>query len=292
MAKLAWQENRLKEKALDIRRDIITMLANSQTGHTGGSLSCTDFAAALFFHEVNLDPSQPKWPDRDFLHFSIGHVTPVIYSTMAERGFFPLYDLLKFRKLDGQLQGHPSAHDTPGLEVSAGSLGQGLSIVVGAAMASKMDSHPRRCYCVMGDGEQQEGSIWEAVMSASHFKLDNILGIVDYNGKQIDGNTKDVMNIDPLDEKYRSFGWHVITIDGHDMSSILDAFREAEQVKGKPSVILAKTIMGKGVSFMEDDYRWHGKHPSLEQAETALAEMGTTYKEWRQRLETAEVEVD
>ncbi len=204
---------------------------------------------------------------------------------MAERGYFPLRDLLSFRKIHGHLQGHPSADDTPGLETSAGSLGQGLSVTVGAALASKMDGHPRRCYCSMGDGEQQEGSIWEAAMSASHFELDNLCGIVDLNGLQIDGRTDDVMKIEPLAEKYRAFGWNVIEIDGHSVERILMAFEEASSAKGSPSVVIAKTVMGKGVDFMEDDPGWHGRPPTIEQAERALDAMGTSFDEWKSRLE-------
>jgi len=196
--RLQWPVEKLEAKALDIRRDIITLLCKSQTGHSGGPLSCADFGTALFFHEMNLDPKNPKWADRDFWHFSIGHVTPVIYSLMAERGYFPLKDLMKFRAFDGHAQGHPSAHDTPGIEVSAGSLGQGLSVCCGVAMAARIDKHPRRVYCVMGDGEQQEGQIWEAAMFAAHYRLDNLCAIIDFNHKQIDGDVESVMGIDPL----------------------------------------------------------------------------------------------
>lgn len=286
MSRLNYSLQELNRKALDIRRDIITMLANAQSGHSGGSLSCTDFSTALFFHELNLDPNIQRWPERDFWHFSIGHVTPVIYSLMAERGYFELRDLLKFRQIDGHLQGHPSAHDTPGIEVSAGSLGQGLSIAVGAALASRLDHHPRRCWCIMGDGEQQEGSIWEAVLSAAHYKLDYLTAIIDVNRKQIDGETEKVLNIEPLDTKYRAFGWHVIDIDGHDMEQILQAFEEAKSVHGQPSVILARTVMGKGVSLMEEREYWHGRPPTREQAEKALKELGTGWDEWYRYLET------
>ena len=275
----------LKEKALIIRRNIITILANAGSGHPGGSLSVTDFGTALFFAEANFDPKNPKWEDRDWIFFSIGHVCPVIYSLMAEAGYFPRRDLLKFRQIDGHLQGHPSMNDTPGIEVSSGSLGQGLSIAVGVAMGLKMDKQEhRRVYCIMGDGEQQEGQIWEAAMSADHFKLDNLCAIVDYNQKQIDGNVDDVMKISPLDEKYRAFGWHVIEIDGHNMEEILSAFAEARMTKGKPTLILAHTVMGKGVSFMEDDHGWHGRPPKMNEAEIALKELGTTFGEWKKYL--------
>ncbi|MGE5175000.1 MAG: transketolase [Hyphomicrobiales bacterium] len=286
MPRLDWGVEALRERALIVRRDIITLLARAQSGHSGGPLSTADFGTVLFFHEMNVDPGRPDDPARDFWHFSIGHVTPVIYALMAERGYFPLKDLLGFRSLEGHLQGHPSRHDTPGIEVSAGSLGQGLSVACGVAVASRMDGNPRRIYCVMGDGEQQEGQIWEAAMFAAHYKLENLCGIVDYNRKQIDGDVQDIMGIAPLADKYRAFGWHVVECDGHDVPGILRAFEEARAGRGRPSVILAHTVMGKGVSFMEDDYRWHGVPPKPEQAEKALVELGTTLADWTKRLES------
>ncbi|MBZ0265507.1 transketolase [bacterium] len=288
MPRLGWNANQLQEKALDVRRDIITLLANAGSGHSGGSLSCTDFATALFFNRLRVEPREPMWEKRDFWNFSIGHVTPVIYSVMAERGYFPLKDLLGFRQFNGHLQGHPSAHDTPGIEVSAGSIGQGLSIAIGVALASKLDKNPRHCWCIMGDGEQQEGSIWEAAMSAGHYKLDNLTAIIDVNRKQIDGDTVDVMNVEPLADKYRAFNWHVIDVDGHDIQAILAAFDEAENTPGKPSVILARTVMGKGVSFMEDKAAWHGNPPSHDEAKIALEELGTDYDTWYKRLAESE----
>ena len=282
--RLEWRPEQLEEKALHVRRDIITLLCKSQTGHSGGPLSSTDFGVALFFHELNVDPANPEWPERDYWHFSIGHVSPVIYSLMAERGYFPLRDLMKFRAFDGHLQGHPSAHDTPGIEVSSGSLGQGLSVCCGVAMASRLDRHPRRVYCIMGDGEQQEGQIWEAAMFAAHYKLDHMCAIIDYNRKQIDGDVEDTMGIKPLAAKWQAFNWNVIECDGHDMKDILRAFARARAHPGSPSVILAHTVMGKGVSYMADDYRWHGKPPKPDQAEQALKELGTSYAEWSARL--------
>jgi transketolase len=282
--RLAWPADRLTTKALDIRRDIVTLLSKSQTGHSGGPLSCADFGTALFFNELNIDPRNPKWPERDYWHFSIGHVTPVIYSLMAERGYFPLRDLMKFRAFDGHAQGHPSAHDTPGIEVSSGSLGQGLSVCNGVAMAARIDKHPRRVYCVMGDGEQQEGQVWEAAMFAAHYRLDNLCAIIDYNRKQIDGDVEDILGLKPLDQKWRSFNWNVIECNGHDMPEILNAFAAARAHRGRPSLILAHTIMGQGVSYMADDYHWHGKPPKPEQAEVALKELGTSYAEWSGRL--------
>ncbi len=286
MPRLQLNLDELRERALFVRRDIITLLARSQSGHSGGPLSSTDFGTALFFHELSVDPERLTDPTRDLWHFSIGHVTPVIYSLMAERGYFPLVDLLGFRQFNGHLQGHPSKHDTPGIEVSSGSLGQGLSVSCGMAYGSRHDGNPRRVYCVMGDGEQQEGQIWEAAMFAAHYKLDNLVGIIDYNRKQIDGDVQDIMGIAPLADKWRSFNWHVIDVDGHDLGQLLKAFEEARRTKGKPSVILARTIMGKGVSYMEDDYRWHGVPPSIEQAEQALQELGTSLDAWTRRLES------
>jgi transketolase len=282
--RLEWPVEKLQAKALDIRRDILTLLSKSQTGHSGGPLSCADFGTALFFHELNIDPRNPDWADRDFWHFSIGHVTPVIYSLMSERGYFPLRDLMKFRAFDGHAQGHPSKHDTPGIEISAGSLGQGLSVCCGVAMAARIDRHPRRVYCVMGDGEQQEGQIWEAAMFAAHWKLDQLCGVIDYNRKQIDGDVEDVLGIKPLADKWRSFNWNVIECDGHDIAAILGAFAAARRHRGQPSVILANTVMGSGVSYMADDFRWHGKPPKPDEAERGLKELGTSYAEWSARL--------
>jgi len=286
MPRLEFDPNQLRERALFVRRDIIALLARSQSGHSGGPLSSADFGTVLFFREMNLNPARLDDPGRDLWHFSIGHITPCIYSLMGERGYFPLRDLLQFRSFQGHLQGHPSKHDTPGVEVSSGSLGQGLSVCCGTALGSRMDGNPRRVYCVMGDGEQQEGQIWEAAMFAAHYKLDNLCGVIDYNRKQIDGDVQDVMGIAPLADKWRAFGWQVLTCDGHDVASVMGAFDEARATKGKPSVVLAKTVMGKGVSYMEDDYRWHGVPPSVEQAEKALVELGTTLEAWTRRLES------
>ncbi|MBI3872268.1 MAG: transketolase [candidate division Zixibacteria bacterium] len=274
----------LQHKALEIRRDIITMLVEAKSGHTGGPMGFADVATCLFFHELAYKPAEPKWPDRDMWFFSMGHVTPIHYSCLGEAGFYPLRDLMKFRKFDGQLQGHPSCLDTPGVEVSSGSLGQGLSIAFGTAYGSRMDGHPRRVYALCSDGEHQEGSTWEAIMAAGHYKLDNLCTIVDYNNIQIDGYVEDTMGIAPFAEKYRSFRWNAIEVDGHDLPAILDALRQARACKGKPTVILARTIMGYPISFMRNLYEWHGKPPTPEQGEKALAELGTTYAEWSSRL--------
>lgn len=282
--RLGWGAEALAAKALEVRRDVLTMLPVAASGHTGGPLGIADFGTVLFFHEMALDPKNPKWEGRDFWHFSCGHVTPVIYSLMAERGYFPLRDLLKFRQFDGHLQGHPSAHDTPGIEVSSGSLGQGLSVCVGVALAARLDKNPRRVYAALSDGEQQEGSTWEAAMSAAHYKLDNLCAIVDYNDIQIDGKVPDVMGIAPLADKYRAFNWHVIEVDGHNIPALIHSFEEARRTKGKPTIILARTLMGMPITFMKDNYTWHGKPPKMEEAETALAELGTTFADWKARL--------
>lgn len=285
MPRLGMTVGDLQERALFVRRDIIALLARSQSGHSGGPLSSADFGTVLFFHEMNVNPRRLDDPGRDMWHFSIGHVTPVIYSLMGERGYFPLVDLLGFRQIQGHLQGHPSKHDTPGIEVSSGSLGQGLSVACGMALGSRMDGVERRIYCVMGDGEQQEGQVWEAAMFAAHYKLDNLCAVIDYNRKQIDGDVQDVMGIAPLADKWRSFNWNVLDVDGHDIPALLTAFDRARETRGKPSVILARTVMGKGVSFMEDDFKWHGIPPSRDQADQALREMGTSLEAWTARLE-------
>ena len=274
----------LRGKALEIRRDIITMLVEAKSGHTGGPLGFADVATTLFFHEFVYDSKQPRWPERDMWFFSMGHMTPIHYSCLAEAGFFPRRDLLKFRKLDGHLQGHPSSLDTPGVEVSSGSLGQGLSIAVGAAYGSRMDRHPRRIYALLSDGEQQEGSTWEAAMAAGHYRLDNLCAVIDYNNIQIDGYVENVMGLAPLGDKYRAFRWHVIEIDGHNITETLDALERARACKGKPTVIIARTVMGQPISFMRDRSEWHGKPPTADQGEKALAELGTTFAEWSVRL--------
>ncbi|MBD3381736.1 MAG: transketolase [candidate division Zixibacteria bacterium] len=279
-----YDNEKLNEKALDIRRDIITLLIESQTGHTGGPLSCADLACALYFNILNHNPRNPDDPRRDLNFYSIGHVSPLIYAVLAEAGYFPLSDLLSFRKFGSHLEGHPKSGPTPGIEVSSGSLGQGLSIACGSAYGIRMDNSNRRVYSIMGDGEQQEGSIWEAVMFAGHYKLDNLCAVIDYNHRQIDGKVEDVLNIAPLAEKYWSFGWNVYEIDGHNMEEILGAYRAASEFRGKPSVIIGQTVMGKGVSFIEDLSEWHGKPPTPEEGEKALAELDTSYSEWSERL--------
>jgi transketolase len=276
--------DQLTIKSLELRRDIITMLVEAKSGHTGGPMGFADIASALFFHEMVYDPKSPKWPGRDMWFFSMGHMTPIHYSALAEAGYFPLKDLMKFRKLDGHLQGHPSCLDTPGVEVSSGSLGQGLSIAFGAAYGSRMDGHPRRVYALLSDGEHEEGSTWEAAMAAGHYRMDNLCAIVDYNNIQIDGHVEDIMGLAPLGDKYRAFRWNVIEIDGHDITAIIGALEQARHCKGRPTVILARTVMGFPVSFMFDNFEWHGKPPKPEEGDRALAELGTSYAEWSARL--------
>ncbi len=246
----------------------------SGTGHPGGSLSVMDITAALFLNEVNLQPEDPRWECRDRVIFSGGHKAPALYVGMAEAGFYDLDDVVTLRKCGSPFQGHPHCLKLNGIEVSTGSLGQGLGVGVGVALASRLDNCPARVYVVMGDGEQQEGSVWEAAMSASNFRLDNLCAIIDKNRLQIDGWVKDVMDIDPLPDKYRAFGWHVVEIDGHNMQEILDAFDEARNTKGQPTAIIAHTVKGKGVSFMEDQAGWHGvATKDREQLDKALTDL-------------------
>jgi transketolase len=263
----------MKKVANDIRQDIIRMTCEAGSGHPGGSLSSVEVMVSLYFNVMKQDPKNPAWDGRDRFVLSKGHVCPVLYASLARRGYFPVDELLTLRKLGSRLQGHPHRLKLECLETSSGSLGQGLSISVGMAIGLRMDKKNPRVYCLMGDGELQEGQIWEAAMSGAHYRLDNLCGIVDVNGLQIDGKTKDVKNLDPLADKWRAFGWHAIEVDGHDIQSLINAFHEAEKTKGKPTVILAKTVKGKGVSFMENNAEWHGKPPSKEEAAKALHEL-------------------
>ncbi|MDR2356410.1 MAG: transketolase [Clostridiales Family XIII bacterium] len=257
-----------------IRVEIIRQLYRAGSGHPGGSLSAADIAAVLYFNEMRLDPKDPKRPDRDKFVLSKGHAAPLLYAALAERGYFPKEELSKLRKLGALLQGHPNIK-VPGVEMSTGSLGQGFSAAVGMALAARMDGGGR-VYALLGDGELEEGLVWEAAMSAAHYKLDNLCAIVDWNGLQIDGRNEDVMTVAPIGEKFASFGFHVISIDGHSLPAIAGAFEEARTHKGCPTVIVAKTVKGKGVSFMENEAGWHGKAPSEEEARKALAELGGT----------------
>lgn len=272
--RMAIDYEKLKKIARDIRIDIIKETYHAGSGHPGGSLSAADIMTVLYFHELNIDPANLQKEARDKFVLSKGHATPVLYAALAHRGFFPKDDLVTFRKIGSRLQGHPDMKKVPGVEMSTGSLGQGFSVSVGMAIANKLDQKEARVYALLGDGELQEGIIWEAAMSAAHYKLDNLTAIVDWNGLQIDGKNDDVMMVAPVDEKFESFGFHVICIDGHNMEEIVNALAQARETKGKPTAIIAKTVKGKGVSFMENNAGWHGKAPSEEEAKKAIAELG------------------
>lgn len=262
----------LEEKARGLRKLIIQMLSRAKSGHPGGSLSCADIISVLFFHVLKHNPKNPDWPQRDRFHLSKGHACPVVYAALAKTGYFPEKELMNLRKLGSLLQGHPDRR-TPGIDVASGSLGQGLSVGLGMALAARLDKLSYRVYVVLGDGELQEGNIWEAAMAASHFKCDNLCAIVDYNGFQIDGRVCEVMEIEPLQDKWQAFGWHTIAIDGHNIERILLAFEEVSKVRNKPVVIIAKTVKGKGVSFMEHVADFHGRAPTEEEAKQALKEL-------------------
>ena len=263
----------LELTATKVRCAIIRSLHAAGSGHPGGSLSSADIVTALYFKEMNIDPANPKMKGRDKLIYSKGHAGPAQYAALAVRGYYPEEELLTLRKIGSKFQGHPNMNYVPGIEMSTGSLGQGFSVAGGMALANKMDDDPGRIYAILGDGELQEGLIWEAAMSAAHYKLDNLVGIVDHNGLQIDGRNDDVMTVMPIADKFRGFGWNVIEIDGHDMQQILDAFAAARACKGKPTMIVAETVKGKGVSFMEGQAGWHGKAPNDEQTDQALQEL-------------------
>lgn len=263
---------KLKEISSDIRKDILLSIAEACSGHTGGSLGLADVFTCLYFSVMDHDPQNPSWKDRDRLVLSIGHVAPVLYTTLAHAGYFPKEELLTLRKFGSRLQGHPGRdHGLPGIELSAGSLGQGLSVAVGMTLAARYDKQNHRIYCIMGDGELQEGSVWEAAMSAAHYKLDQLCVVVDRNKLQIDGKNSDVMELEPLADKWKSFGWQVLECNGNDHHELLDTFDLAKKVTSKPQVILANTLMGKGVADIENDYRWHGKAPSKEDIAKFLA---------------------
>lgn len=266
---------RLEEIARRMRIDIVEMLGKAGSGHPGGSLSAIDMVTALYFEVLRHDPKNPTWQERDRFVLSKGHAVPAVYACMAEAGYIPHEELGTLRQLDSRLQGHPvtSFIVAPGVEACTGSLGQGLSVAQGMALASKLDGEPFRVYAMMGDGEMQEGQIWEALMSAPKYDLDNLVAIVDYNKAQIDGTIDEVMSLEPLEEKLRAFNWHVIRIDGHDIAAFLRALDEAQGQKGKPTFIIADTIKGKGVSFMEHKVNWHGAAPNAEQTAQAVAEL-------------------
>ncbi|MEO8666248.1 MAG: transketolase [Ignavibacteria bacterium] len=283
----------LNEMARQIRRDIINMLVIAQTGHSGGPLGMADIFTALYFNKLNIDNTDPDLNDRDYFFLSIGHIAPVWYATLARRGFYPIEEMKTLRRINGRLQGHPApakTHGLPGIEIASGSLGQGLSIAVGTAIGLRMDGRNNYVYCVNGDGELQEGQIWEAVMTAAHHKVDNLTMIIDRNRCQIDNRTENVLGLEPLADKFEAFNWKVYDIDGHNMQQILDTIDEAKAFKGKPKVIIANTLMGKGVSFMEDNYKWHGIPPTTEQAGIALKELvSTKYKDFFDLEEMAEL---
>ena len=256
----------LEVKAKHIRELILTALTEAGSGHTGGSLDLVDIFTVLYFNHLCHDPQNPLWEDRDKVVLSIGHTAPVLYATLAAAGYFHEAEMLTLRKLGSRLQGHPSYEfRLPGVETCSGSLGQGLGVALGMALAAKMDGKPNRVFCIMGDGEQQEGSVWETAMAAAHHKVDNLCAIIDRNRLQIDGGTEKVMAIDPLRDKWTAFGWHTIEIDGHDMSQIKMALEMADNEKDRPTVIIADTIMGKGVRSIENDYHWHGKVPTKDE---------------------------
>ena len=263
----------LEKMANEIRKDIVTAVHSAKSGHPGGSLSSADIFTYLYFEEMNVDPTNPKWEDRDRFVLSKGHVAPGLYSTLAEKGYFPKEDLKTLRHTGSYLQGHPDMKHIPGIDMSSGSLGQGVSVAVGMAAAGKYDKKDYRVYTLTGDGEIQEGQIWEAAMWAGHRKLDNIVVIVDNNNLQIDGSVEDVCSPYPIDKKFEAFNFHVINIDGNDFDQIRAAFKEARETKGMPTAIIAKTVKGKGVSFMENAAGWHGKAPNDEEYELAMADL-------------------
>ncbi len=261
--------------ATRIRRNIITSVRDAKSGHPGSSLSATDLLTALYFGHMRHDPQNPRWEGRDRFVMSKGHASPGLYGTLAEAGYLEVSELSTFRAINSRLQGHPDMHKLPGVETSTGSLGHGLSYALGMALALRLDASESRVYALLGDGECQEGQVWEAAMAASHHKAGNLTAIIDRNGLQIDGPTEDVMSLEPFADKWRAFGWRVVAIDGHDFPQILSALAESREqpVLGQPTLILAKTVKGKGVSFMENQVKWHGTAPNAEQAEAALKEL-------------------
>lgn len=260
--------------AQSVRIDVIKAVYNAGSGHPGGSLSAVDLLTALYFGEMNIDPENPDMEGRDKFVLSKGHAVPGQYAVLAERGYYPVEDMMSLRKLGSPFQGHGNCHKVSGIEMSTGSLGQGVSVAVGMAIANKLDKSDSRIYTLLGDGELQEGLVWEAAMAASHNKLDNFCAMIDWNGLQIDGKNEDVMRVAPIAEKFEAFGFHTVEIDGHNFEEIFGALDEARAIKGRPTAIIAKTIKGKGVSFMEDRAGWHGKAPDMKQAKEAVEELG------------------
>lgn len=271
----------LKLTAANVRRMALEAVHSAKAGHPGGSLSCADILTYLYFEEMNVNPRDAKNSDRDRFVLSKGHASPAIYATLAEKGFIPKEDIKTFRHADSYLQGHPDMKGVPGVDMSTGSLGQGISAACGMAIAGKMDEKDYRVYSILGDGECEEGQVWEAAMFAAHYKLDNLTVFLDFNGLQIDGDITEVMNPTPFDDKFRAFNWHVIVIDAHNFEEIESAVKEAKTVKGKPTIIIAKSIKGKGVSYMENNASWHGAAPNDEQYALAVAEIDEYIKELR-----------
>lgn len=259
--------------ARQIRIDILTMLTHAGSGHTGGSLSAVEILTVLYFVKMGHDPSNPQWPERDRFVLSKGHAAPALYTVLARCGYFNPEELMSLRKMGSILQGHPDMNTTPGVEISTGSLGQGLSIANGMALGLKLDKSSSRVYVLLGDGEVQEGQVWEAAMSAAHYKIDNLCALLDFNGLQIDGPVREIMNIEPLPDKWSAFGWDVCQVNGHDPEAILDALHRAEKVKGKPSLIICETVKGKGISFFENKVEYHGVSPTDKELEEALKEL-------------------
>lgn len=263
----------LKDKARQLRIEIVKMLTKAGSGHTGGSLSAADIVTALYFYKMKHDPQNPRWKERDRFVLSKGHAAPVLYAVLALSGYFDKSLLGSLRRLNSPLQGHPCCKSIPGIEVSTGSLGQGLSVANGMALGLRLERILSRVYCLLGDGEIQEGQVWEAAMTAAHYKIDNLCAIVDHNNLQIDGYCSDVMNVEPIEDKFIAFGWNVFTIDGHDMHEIINALDEAERIKEKPTMIVANTVKGKGVSIFESKVQYHGMAPTHEELEIALKEL-------------------
>jgi transketolase len=271
---LLYNKRLIEEKANSMRILALDAIYNAGTGHPGGSLSAADIVATLYFYKMNVNPEKPDWEDRDRFVLSKGHACPIVYAALAEKGYFDKASMKTLRKVDSFLQGHPDMKKTPGIDMSTGSLGQGFSAAVGMAIAGKMDKKDYKVYCLLGCGESQEGQTWEAAMSAGQFKLDNLIAIIDNNHQQIDGTNEEIMNINDISEKYRANHWNVINIDGHDIDQIARALDMADSLKGKPTVIIAETVKGKGVSFMENRTDWHGKAPNKEELSAAVAELG------------------
>ncbi|WP_123041132.1 transketolase [Cohnella candidum] len=271
----------LKAKAAQIRMDLLTMIHGAKTGHTGGSLSNTDILTALYYRVMKIDPARPKWEERDRFMASKGHSVESLWCILADRGFIPKEELKTFSQFGTRLIGHPN-NKVPGIEMNTGALGHGLAISVGMALAAKRDNKSYRVFCLMGDGEQAEGSVWEAAMAGAHYKLDNLVGIIDRNRLQISGSTEDVMGLEPLEEKWAAFGWNVVSIDGNDMDALVNAFEAVPTVPGKPTLVMANTVKGKGVSFAENVPHWHHHVPNDEQLQHALAELSAELERYQQ----------